>query len=166
MGRLTPMETSSGDEFGAASRVFSLDAKRQERVGEPAEQGLEVNVIFTDPLGTQAALQMAEALAQKLGAHIKLLMPHEVPYTLPLTKPAVAVGFLEGQLRKLACTTHLQVTAHVCLCRDKRWTLDFLLRPNSLTAVGGKKRWWPTAAQKIARDLEKKGHHVIFAELR
>ena len=129
-------------------------------------QGLEVFVIFTDAPGTLAALQMADGLAQKLEAHIRLLMPYEVPYALPLTKPAVPVEFLEGQIRNLAGKTRLEVAAHIYLCRDKRRALELLLRPHSLIVVGGKKRWWPTSAQKLAQDLQKDGHHVIFAELR
>ena len=89
-----------------------------------AEKRLEVFVIFTDAPGTLAALQMAEGLAQKLEAHIRLLMPYEVPYALPLTKPAVPVEFLEGQIRNLAGKTRLEVAAHIYLCRDKRRTLE------------------------------------------
>jgi hypothetical protein len=109
---------------------------------------------------------MADGLAQKLAAHIRLLVPYEVPYTLPLTKPAVPVEFLEGQVRDLAGKTRLEVAAHIYLCRDKRRSLELLLRPHSLIVVGGKKRWWPTSAQKLAQDLQKDGHLVIFAELR
>ncbi len=123
-------------------------------------------MIFTDAPGTLAALQLADGLAQKLEAHIRLLMPYEVPYALPLTKPAVPVEFLEGQIRNLARDTRLEIAAHIYLCRDKRRTLELLLRPHSLIVVGGKKRWWPTSAQKLAQALQKDGHHVIFAELR
>jgi hypothetical protein len=100
---------------------------------------------------------MADGLAQKLEAHIRLLMPYEVPYTLPLTKPAVPVEFLEGQIRNLAGKTRLEVAAHIYLCRDKKRTLKLLLRPHSLIVVGGKKRWWPTSAQKLAQVFASKG---------
>ena len=166
MTKVTPMEASSGDEFGLTSPGFSHDPKSHGRIDRQTEKGLEVLVIFTDAPGTLAALQMADGLAQKLEAHIRLLMPYEVPYALPLTGPAVPVEFLEGQICNLAGKIRLEVAAHIYLCRDKRRTLELLLRPHSLIVLGGKKRWWPTSAQKLAQDLQKDGHDVIFAEWR
>lgn len=136
------------------------------QTAEDLAHNLEVLVVFTDAAGTLAALQMAEGLAQKLGAHIRLLVPYEVPYTLPLAKPAVSVEFLERQIRDLAGKSRLDVAAHIFLCRDRMSTLKLLLRPHSCVVVGGKKRWWPTSAQKLAQRLQKGGHQVIFAELR
>jgi hypothetical protein len=163
---VTPMEIYSGDEYRRASLVFSHDATCHDPIDGHTEKRLEVFVILTDAPGTLAALQMAEGLAQQLEAHIRLLMPYEVPYALPLTEPAVAVEFLEGQIRALAGKTRLEVAAQVCLCRDKRSALGLLLRPHSLIVIGGKQRWWPTRAQKLAQHLHKCGHNVIFAELR
>ena len=120
MVKVTPMETYSGDDYGLASPVFSHDAKGHDPIDGHTEKGLEVFVIFTDAPGTLAALQMADGLAQKLEAHIRLLLPYEVPYALPLTRPAVPVEFLEGQIRNLAGKTRLEVAAHIYLCRDKR----------------------------------------------
>ena len=166
MSKVTPMEAYSGGEFGLTFPVFPHEAKGHEPISGVTEEGLEVFVIFTDTPGTLTALEMAEGLAQKLEAHIRLLMPYEVPYTLPLTRPPVPVEFLEGQVRDLAGKTRLEVVAHIYLCRDKRRALECLLRPHSLIVVGGKKRWWPNSAQKLAQSLQKDGHHVIFAELR
>lgn len=186
------METYSDRDRRLASSVFSHEVKRPDPIhghtdkipevfaifpdplgtlaalqtAEDLAQELEVLVIFTDAAGTLAALQMAEGLAKKLGAHVRLLVPYEVPYTLPLTKPAVSVEFLEGQIRELAGKTRLDVAAHIFLCRDKMRTLKLLLRPLSCVVVGGKKRWWPTSAKKLAQGLQKDGHQVILAELR
>jgi hypothetical protein len=163
---VNPMETYSGNEYRLVSPAFSHDAECHDPIDGHTEKRLEVFVIFTDAPGTLAALQMAEGLAQQLEAHIKLVMPYEVPYALPLTEPAVPVEFLEGQIRALAGKTRLEVAAQVCLCRDKRSALGRLLRPHSLIVVGGKKRWWPTRAQSLAHAVQKAGHYVIFAELR
>ncbi|MGA2986938.1 MAG: hypothetical protein ABSG32_24315 [Terriglobia bacterium] len=186
------MQTYSDDDGRLASSVFSHEVKRPDPIhghtdkipevfaifpdplgtlaalqtAKGLAQELEVLVIFTDAAGTLAALQMAEGLAQKLGAHIRLLVPYEVPYTLPLTKPPISVEFLEGQIRDLAGKTRLEVSAHIFLCRDKMRTLKLLLRPHSCVVVGGKKRWWPTSAQRLAQGLQKDGHQVIFAEPR
>jgi hypothetical protein len=160
------MEAYSGGEFGLTFPVFPHEVKGDEPINGVTEKRLEVFVIFTDTPGTLTALQMAEGLAQKLEAHIRLLMPYEVPYTLPLTRPPVPVEFLEGQVRDLAGKIRLEVSAHIYLCRDKRRILECLLRPHSLIVVGGKKRWWPTSGQRLAQSLRKDGHHVIFADLR
>jgi hypothetical protein len=160
------MESNPSDEFGLTIPVYSRDARLQEPVESPSERGLEVLVIFTDVKGTAAALQMAESLAQKLAAHIRLLLPYEVPYALPLTQPAVPVTFLENQLRRLASEIELNVAGQIYLCRDKKRALSLLLRPGSLVVMGGKKRWWPTGTQRLAKALLKDGHQVIFAESR
>jgi len=160
------METDSGDDYGSASPAFTRETPGRLQVGKQGEPRLEVLVIFTDAAGTSAALQMADELAQELEAHIRLLVPYEVPYALPLTMPAVRVEFLEGQISNLAGKPRLEVAAQIYLCRDKRRALQLLLRPHSVIVVGGKKRWWPTSAQKLAQALQKDGHQVIFAELR
>ena len=160
------MEVYSDGEFGLTFPAFPCEATGREITNGVAEEKLEVFVIFTDTLGTLSALQLAERLAQKLEAHIQLLVPYEVPYPLPLTRPPVPVEFLEGQVRDLAGKTHVEVAAQIYLCRDKKPILECILRPHSLIVVGGKKRWWPTSAQKLAQSLQKDGHHVIFAELR
>jgi hypothetical protein len=186
------MKVYPDNDGSPASSVFSHDAQCQEPVdghtdkrvevltifpdplgtlgalqlADDLAQGLEVLVIYTEAAGTLKALQTAEGLAQKLGAHIRLLLPYEVPYALPLTKPPVPVEFLERQVRSVASAVHLDVAAQVFLCRDKKRAMGLLLRPNSLVVMGGKKRWWPTPAQKMAQGLKKDGHHVIFAELR
>jgi hypothetical protein len=126
---------------------------------------LEIFVIYTDNLGTCAALQTADQLTQKLDARLRLLMLYEVPYTLPLTRPAVPAGFLEEQLRALASKIPVDIAARVYLCRDKRRTVRLILKPRSIVILGGRKRWW-YAEQKLARVLKKDGHHVIFAESR
>ena len=96
MSKVTPMETNSGGEFGLTFPVFPHEGKGHEPISGVTQKRLEVFVIFTDTPGTLTALQMAEGLAQQLEAHIHLLMPYEVPYALPLTKPAGAGGISGG----------------------------------------------------------------------
>jgi hypothetical protein len=130
-----------------------------------AHPELEIFVIFTDHSGTLAALRMADHLGEKLDARLRLLMLYEVPYTLPLTKPAVPVEFLKGQIYALASKIPVDIAAHIYLCRDKCRTVRLILKPRSIVILGGRKRWW-SVEQKLARVLKKDGHHVIFAESR
>lgn len=90
-------------------------------------------------------------------------MPYEVSYVLPLDRPPVALEFLQAQLAELGALAKAEVDATVCLCRDRKNALLQLLPPNALVIVGDKKRWWPTAQQKLWGDLQKKGHQIILA---
>ena len=157
---------SANDDYVIWAPACSDRGVYPELGGSPGEQKLEVCVIFTEMPGTRAALHTAEALAQRLSAYIRLLVPVEVPYALPLTEPAVPVQFLQGQMRNLASEIRLEVAAHICLCRDKRRALNSLLRPQRPVVIGGKKHWWPTREQRLAQALAKNGYEVIFAELR
>ena len=66
--------------------------------------------------GNPGGLANSEGRVDNLEAQIRLLKPYKVPYTLPLTKPAGPVEFLERQIRNLAgktsdgdCSPHLSV---------------------------------------------------------
>jgi hypothetical protein len=166
MSLVTHMDTYSEDDFSSISSIYSHDAYRCERAKAPVENGIQIAVVFTDAPGGFAAMQLAESLAQHLGAHLRLIMPYEVHYSLPLEAPPVMVEYLEAQLKELVERTGTTVEAQVCLCRDKRSALNQLLPPNSLIVVGGKRRWWPTPAQKLVQTLQADQHHVIFAKVR
>jgi len=92
MSMVTRMEAYPDDDYALTSSVYSHEAKRYEPIDGHTEKRLEVFVIFTDLPGTSGAVQAAEGLAQQLGAHLRLLMPYQVPYALPLEEPAVSVN--------------------------------------------------------------------------
>src|ERR1039457_6929308 len=117
---------------------------------------LEVNVIFTDPQATVAALKTAGSLARDLGACIRVRAAITVPYALLLEKPPVSADFIEKFLSDLVCRMELgpfEPSVHLYLCRDQVETLLQALRPNSLVVIGGRKHWWPTAERRMARAL-------------
>ena len=130
---------------------------------------LEVNVIFTDPQATAAALKTAGSLARDLGACIRVRAAIAVPYALPLDKPLVSAGFIEELLSDLVCRLELDAfepSVHLYLCRDQVETLLQVLSPNSLVVIGGRKHWWPTAERRVAKALRSKGHRVVFIGLK
>jgi hypothetical protein len=130
---------------------------------------LEVNVIFTDPQATVAALKTAGSLARDLGACIRVRAAIAVPYALPLDKPLVSAGFIEELLSDLVCRLELDAfepSVHLYLCRDQVETLLQVLSPNSLVVIGGRKHWWPTAERRVAKALRSKGHRVVFIGLK
>jgi hypothetical protein len=129
----------------------------------------EVNVIFTDPQATVAALRTAGSLARDLGANIRVRAAITVPYTLPLEEPPVSVAFTERLLYDLVCRLgpgDFEPSIHLYLCRDQVETLLRVLTPNSLVVIGGRKHWWPTAERRIANALRSKGHRVVFIGLK
>src|ERR1035437_1237370 len=130
---------------------------------------LEVNVIFTDPQATIAALKTAGSFARDLGACIRVRAAIAVPYALPLDKPPVSAGFIEELLSDLVCRLELDAfepSVHLYLCRDQVETLLQVLSPNSLVVIGGRKHWWPTAERRVAKALRSKGHRVVFIGLK
>ena len=84
--------------------------------GEP--KALAVEVIYTTDEGTKHALQEAWALAQDLGAHVRLVYVYAIPYTLPLGKPAISLPFVQNKLVKLAGDFPGEASVHIFLCRE------------------------------------------------
>src|SRR5216683_2041838 len=121
---------------------------------------LEINVIFTDHLGTLGALRTAGALAHQLRAHINLLVPRVVPYAFPLASPPVSIQFTERRLLDLAhrgAQGPIVISVQLYLCRDPRLCLLEALEPRSLVVVGGRARWcqpkkpnWPGCFSLLA----------------
>jgi|SRR5579875_828188 hypothetical protein len=129
-------------------------------------QILTVDVVFTTEPGTRCALSNACALARDLGGHIQLIFILAVPYALPLTKPAVSVPFLQRKLANLTTGLSEEISVQIFLCRDFYRALEKALAGCALIVLGGRRRWWRTKAQKLERWLKKRGHEVIFSEVR
>jgi hypothetical protein len=126
---------------------------------------IEVNVVFTTHEGTVMALRTAASLARDLDARIRFLVHQTVPFVLPLEAPPVYVSFIERRCRAMArgCAGASEVNIEVYLCRDRQRAVLQTLRPHALVVLGGKRSWWPSSEQKLARQLHLHGHHVIFA---
>lgn len=125
---------------------------------------LNVAVVFTSVDATLAALRKAGALANRLGGRITLVVPQVVPFPLPLTSPPVLLDWNEKRFRVIASESPVETTVTIYLCRDRVETLTAVLTPRSLVVIGGRKRWWTTAEQRLARRLRRAGHEVIFTE--
>src|SRR5262249_43484423 len=69
---------------------------------ETGSESLEVNVIFTDPDATAAALKAAGTLARGLGAQIRLRAAITVPLRLAMEQAPVSIRFMEQLLGQLA----------------------------------------------------------------
>lgn len=159
---------------GLANSVAVLQPRRALFHGEQFRSpgtapgdGLHVAVVFTNREGTQAALRMAGNLAKGLGARIRLLAVHEVPFSFPLDKPPVSLDFLERSQISLVSESDVRaekVDVELFLCYDRAECLKRILKPGSLVLVGGKRRRWLNKARRLERWLGHQGHRVIFAE--
>jgi hypothetical protein len=138
---------------------------RPERKIEEAESRLEISVVFTSVESTLSALKAAGVLADRLSAHITLVVPQIVPYPLPLTSPPVQPDFNDRRFRVIAGQSHVETAVRVYLCRDRMETLKAVLKPHSLIVIGGRQRWWRrTSEELLAQNLRRSGHEVIFTE--
>jgi hypothetical protein len=125
---------------------------------------LNISVVFTSVDDTLAALKQAGDLAASLGGRITLLVPQVVPYPAPLEAPPTLVEFNDRHFRVIANQSPVETSVHIYLCRDKIQTLISALSPGSIVVIGGRKRWWPTREEVVARALRRAGHEVIFTE--
>jgi hypothetical protein len=133
-------------------------------IREEADQKLNVAVVFTTVEPTLAALKEAGALANSLGTRIKLVVPQVVPYPLPLDSPPVLVEFNENRFRVIASESPVETSVQIYLCRDRFEMLKSALQPGSIVVLGGRKRWWPTKEERLARQLRRAGYEVLFKE--
>ena len=135
------------------------------RLAARVNQGskLEVVVPFTDASGTLAALSLAAQLGRNLDARINLVALQTVPYGLELTRPPIALEWLEERLRDLALRSPIDIHVDIILSRDGKWALRQMLKPHSLVVIGGRRRWWRTKEQRLAETLRHDGHRVISA---
>ena len=150
--------------------ALAVDRRLTTEIGlpeRPATEGslLDITVIFTTVDATIAALKRASILAESLGARITLVSPQIVPYPLPLASPPVLLDFQERRFREIAAESAVDIRVQLYLCRDGVETLKKVLKPNSIVVIGGRKRWWPTREQKLARTLLKARHHVMLLEV-
>jgi hypothetical protein len=149
-----------------AGRILApADGRPQCPFIDEAESKLNISVVFTAVESTLGALKHAGVLAGNLGARISLLVPQVVPYPVPLDSPLVPLDFSERRFRVIAGQSRVETRVVVYLCRDRMETLKAILKPHSLVVIGGRKRWWPTAEQRLAAELLRVGHEVIFSEL-
>src|ERR1700730_11849506 len=133
-------------------------------IGEEADQRLNIAVVFTSVESTLAALKEAGNLANSLGARITLVVPQVVPYPLPLETPPVLLEFNENRFRVIASQSPVETSVHIYLCRDRFETLASVLKPDSVVVLGGRKRWWQTSDERLARKLKGAGYEVLFKE--
>ncbi len=158
------MEVGKNMRLALEKLVVPAIRRRMPARPDVPEHRLNMAVVFTSTAATVAALKKAGALAESLSARITLVVPQIVPFPLPLESPPVLLEFSERRFRQIAEDSPVETTVQIYLCRDRNETLRAVLAPRSLVVVGGRRRWWHTAEQRLARQLRRAGHEVIFTE--
>jgi len=154
------------DRALAFERVLAPASARPSRPApERSEPELDVSVVCTSTVGTIVALRQAAALADRLNARIKMLVPQVVPYLLPLESPPVLLNFSEHRFSEIASACPVETTVQIYLCRDRVETLKAVLAPGSLVVMGARKTWWPNREKNLARSLRRAGHEVVVVEM-
>ena len=152
------------EHFGRAARPSPDSTSSDGQV-----QSLSVNVIYTEPEGTAAALRAAESLARDLEATIHVRAMVCVPQRLPINCSNISISFLERLLCELVerfGSATCKYVVHIYVCRSRIDTLLRVLRPSSLLVIGGRRKLWPTAASRLAKTVSGAGHIVAFADLK
>jgi hypothetical protein len=129
------------------------------------ERRFEISVVFTSLEATAESMRIASGLAKGLNAHISLIATQVVPYPLPLDHPQVSREFCERGLRELANESPVDTTVSLYLCRDRLATLGTVLKRDAIVIIGGRRKWWPTREKRLAGEIRRSGHEVIFAEM-
>jgi hypothetical protein len=143
---------------------LAFDKPLSPAIEREPETRLHIAAVFTSVDATLAALRRAAVLAASLSAQITILVPQVVPFPLPLTSPPILVEFNERRFRTLASQIPVPTRVQIYLCRDALEILTRALPTRSTLVIGGRRRWWPTSESRLAKQLRKSGHEVIFTE--
>jgi hypothetical protein len=136
--------------------------RRPIQSGQGSREEFEIIVVFTHARSTLRALKAAGRLADGLGATIRLLVPHIVPYPVPLEDGLVGTPCLQRRLLTVVGGSRIDTRVDIRLCRNRWQMLRRVLAPKSLVVLGGSDRPWTTES-RLTRKLQAAGHHVVFS---
>ena len=126
--------------------------------------GDRVFVVFTTLADTMAAVDVADGLARSRGVPVTVVHFRTVSHALPVDRPDGISPLESEDFHGELCAHGRFVDARIILCRDERTAIAQAFTPHSLIVVGGRRRWWPTRAEKWCRMLEDAGHYVVFVD--
>ena len=123
-----------------------------------------VHVVFTSVDDTLAAVRVAARLSKAMAAPLKLVHFRPVPYALPVDGPIGMSPIETDRFMERVRAEDIDVRVRVFLCRSARRAIPMAFRRGSIVVIGGRRRRWPTSAERLARRLETAGHFVVFVD--
>ncbi len=145
-------------EVGACVRAI-----RGTCIEQDAEGSLEVVVLHTTIPGTLSSLKRAAELAGGLAASIRLLVLTIVPYPLAIEYPQVPVAFTRRRFTTVVCEARVDTVVDIRVGRDRMSMIQAALKPRSVIVLERGRSWWPDPARKLAKQLERLGHQVVYS---
>jgi hypothetical protein len=123
-----------------------------------------VNVVFTTADETLAAVHVASVLGNALGVPLTVILFSPVSYPLSTEAPAGLSTVETEAFMARVRAEGIAIRVRVYLCGNDDHLLSNAFRPHSFIVVGGRRSWWPTAAERLRRRLEGAGHFVVFVD--
>jgi K+-sensing histidine kinase KdpD len=126
-----------------------------------------VFVVATGRAATAQALRRAGKLARESGASIVLIVPHLTTFASYLERHDDLAVRLADEYRDLATGIGIKAFVRVCVCQRMKDIFVMLVGAVATIVIGGKRGSWfrPTAERRLADDLAKDGHRVVFEDL-
>src|SRR5262245_31808723 len=110
-----------------------------------------------------AAVATATTLAQGAGGRIHVIATQ--PMTSPGGAPDDLAQLFTREIRPLAQGSSARIDVLPCICRQLLDVAQLLPVTATVIIAGPSRRWWPTREQRLAHDLQRLGHRVMFIPL-
>jgi len=124
----------------------------------------QIVVLFTGLAPTLRAVAVARGLGRALGARISVVVVKTPKYSPPRGGQTWTSRDIEAEALQKRLRATGDIRFRVVAAPHTGEALGVALGPSSLVVVGGRRRWWPTAAGRLCRLLEAHGHYVLFVD--
>jgi hypothetical protein len=152
------------------SEVIPLAPLFEARSAQPRERGVllirtdSIYIVFTTIEETLAAVRVAAELGKAMAVPLTLVHFRAVPYPLSVEAPAGLSPVETNAFIDRLSDKGIEVRVRVYLCRNERRVIPFAFKSHCLIVIGGRHRWWPTAAERWRQRLEAAGHFVLLVD--
>jgi hypothetical protein len=124
-----------------------------------------IHLVFTSVDDTLAAARVAGRIAAAMHVPLKLVHFRTVPYGTAVDRPAGVSPIETDAFIERLRDEGIEARARVYLCRHERRAFPMAFKRRSIVVIGGRHRRWPTAEERLRRQLESAGHYVVFVDV-
>jgi hypothetical protein len=135
-----------------------------ENEGATAFEQLRIVVPYTGWDTTSAALRAGTTLGSRLAVGVDLIAVQVIQFPCMLATDS-RTTFLNTHMSRLAAQSQLRIRLILAVTRDCNFAYQCLMRPRSLVIVGARQRLGLSREERLARSLERAGHHVVRIEV-